>query len=170
MSGRRLSVRQGATLACAVAVFLGSPTLADAHPLHTTLAQITYDVSRHAVQVMIRVFVDDFRTAVSRSTHKPVTAEGPMAAAAQAYVASKFGLTDGRGHELQMRHCGMTRRGDLLWVCVEATTGDDIGAVQIRDQLLCDLYSDQVNIVQGDDGKTKRSVLFTRGDKSKRLR
>jgi hypothetical protein len=36
--------------------------------------------------------------------------------------------------------------------------------------MLCELYEDQVNVVQGVVGGTRRSLLFVRGDRFKALR
>ena len=37
-----------------------------AHPLHTTMAEVTVDRARGTVRVVVRVFADDFGTAVER--------------------------------------------------------------------------------------------------------
>jgi len=64
-----------------------------------------------------------------------------------------------------MRDCGTRRQGDLLWLCAESTT--PARRLALRDQMLCELFADQVNVVRVTDGVTTRSILFTRGDREK---
>jgi hypothetical protein len=86
-----------------------------------------------------------------------------------AYVARALFIADRGGRAVALGSCGVRRSGDLLWVCVEGTTTSDARELSIRDAVLCELFSDQVNIVQVADGASKRSVLFTRGDGAKRV-
>ena len=55
-----------------------------------------------------------------------------------------------------------------MWVCVEGG-GDVDGDLSLRNGVLCDVFPDQVNIVQVTRKTDKRTVLFTRGDGAKRL-
>jgi hypothetical protein len=45
----------------------------------------------------------------------------------------------------------------------------DLRGVRIGNSALCELYDDQVNIVQVTVGKLRRSLLFSPGDAPKRL-
>ncbi|MEP7002188.1 MAG: DUF6702 family protein [bacterium] len=157
-------------LRVAMALLTLVPQLALAHPLHSTITELTEDRSRGVVRATIRVFADDFGTAVSRSTHGRAVPTGPQwDAAAFAYVASVFGFTDRAGHALPLRSCGTKRTGDLLWICVEATSGTGLSQLQVRNAVLCNLFDDQVNVVQAAVGSARRSLLFTRGDRFKPL-
>jgi hypothetical protein len=147
-----------------------APRSAHTHPLHSTITELTEDRARGVVRATIRVFADDFGTAVSRSLRGRALSAGPqLDTASLAYVASAFGFLDRTGHVLQMRSCGTRRTADLLWICVEATTDLSLDALEVRNALLCNLFDDQVNVVQGAVGGARRSVLFTRGDRSKPL-
>lgn len=57
-----------------------------------------------------------------------------------------------------------------MWLCLEAGIAPDAGALRVRNAMLCELYEDQVNVVQGIVGGARRSVLFVRGDHFKALR
>ena len=144
---------------------------ARAHPLHSTITELTDDRSHGMVRATIRVFADDFGTAVMHASHnRGVATPGPAwDAAALAYVASAFGFTDRSGRALQVRSCGTKRTADLLWICVEANSAEGLASLKVRNSVLCDLFDDQVNVVQGVVGGARRSVLFTRGDKAKAL-
>lgn len=158
-------------LALSIALLLISwPSRANAHPLHTAITELTEDRGRGIVQATIRVFADDFAKAVSRSPRGRGVSLGPAwDAAALAYIASAFALTDRTGRSLALRSCGIRRTADLLWICVEASSADGLAALKVRNRVLCDVWDDQVNVVQGTVAGVRRSLLFTKGDGSKPL-
>jgi hypothetical protein len=122
-----------------------------AHPLHTTMTELTEDRTHGTVRATIRVFADDFGKA--RGT-KPELA----------YVSSTFAFTDRNGRQLVLRSCGTRSTGELLWICIEATSADGLAALRVRNGMLSDLFDDQVNVVQGSVAGARRSLLFTKGD------
>ena len=168
-----VSVRRVRHLAAIVAGLIATVALArpaHAHPLHSTITEVTEDRARGVVRATIRVFADDFGTAVSRSVHGRTLPAGPQwDGAALAYVASVFGFTDRAGRALQMQSCGTRRSSDLLWICVEASSAGGLAPLKVRNAMLCDLFDDQVNVIQGAIAGARRSVLFTKGDRAKAL-
>lgn len=143
---------------------------ARAHPLHTTLTELTEDRTLGSVRAMIRVFADDFGTAVARhASGRPLAPGAAWDAAAFAYVASTFTVTDRAGRSVALRTCGIRRTGELVWLCVEATSAGGLAPLKVRNALLTDLFDDQVNVVQAVMAGSRRSVLFTRGDRAKTL-
>jgi hypothetical protein len=151
---------------------LGDARRVDAHPMHSTMTEIAFDPARGTVRATIRVFADDLRAALSAvSRGRPLPPDGPVwDAAVAAYAISTFGLQDARGRTLTLRSCAVRRTADLLWLCVEADVARDAGALQVRNAMLCDVYADQVNVVQGMVGGTRSTLLFVRGDRFKVLR
>lgn len=151
-------------------VSVAAPSVAKAHPLHSTITELTEDRARGVVRAIIRVFADDFGTAVTRSVRGRALPAGPQRdAAALAYAVSAFGFTDRAGRTLQMRSCGTRRTADLLWICVEATSAEGLAPLKVRNAILCDLFDDQVNVIQGAVAGVRRSILFTKGDRAKAL-
>ncbi len=126
----------------------------NAHPLHTTMTELTEDRAHGVVRATIRVFADDFGKARGQKTEL-------------AYVTSAFGFSDRNGRQLALRSCGTRSTGELLWICVEASSAEGLAALQVRNGMLSDLFDDQVNVVQGNVGGGRRSLLFTRGDRAK---
>lgn len=154
-----------AAFALALSLFA---TPESAHPLHSTIAEVSE--SNGTVRATIRVFADDFGTAVTRSLRGRTAAVGPAwDAAAVAYVASAFALTDRAGRPLALRSCGVRRSADMYFVCVETTTPATIASLSVRNRILCDIWDDQVNVVQANVGGSRRSLLFTKGDGAKPL-
>ena len=149
-----------ALLLCAIASRVQQ---ADAHPLHTTLADIQLDRGTGSVRVMVRVFADDVDGGIAR-------VEGAAAvtdARRVAYVSGRLGIADQHGRSVSLQACGLTRRANLLWICLTGRVRS--ATLMVSNALLVDVYADQVNLVQATDGHVKRTVLFTRGDHAKSI-
>ena len=149
----------------------GRATLADAHPLHTTLTELVEDRSRGIVRATVRAFADDFGTAVTRAARGRTgrTTDVASEQAAVAYATSVFALQDSRGHALALRSCGVRRAAEVVWVCLEASVAEPATSLRVRNAMLWELYEDQVNVVQSTFGGARRSLLFVRGDRFKPL-
>jgi hypothetical protein len=144
------------------------PNEANAHPLHTTLAQLTYHDHERALEGSIRVFAGDFAAAVAKRKHFAMPNDDRVSDAdAMAYLQDTFRFTDADGHAVPLSWCGSRRAGDVLWLCVRATNVAPPNALELSDQMLCELFDDQINIVQAVSGTRHASMLFTKGDGAK---
>jgi hypothetical protein len=146
-----------------------SPGLLQAHPIHTTLSEIS-TVTGGAVRVLVRTFADDFSTAVSRFTRTPARADHAVTdAAAGRYVAAAFTLTDARGRPLPLTLVAQRRTGDVVWLELTANVAS-LAGTRVRNAMLFDVHPDQVNIVKATyGGTTGYTTLFSRGDAAKAL-
>ncbi len=128
----------------------------------------------------MRVFAEDLgaavaRSAPSRSRTAATAAVAPRSgsahgdAAAFAYLSAAFAITDARGRRLPLQWRGSRRQGDLLWITLAAPAPTLVG-LRVRNSVLCELYDDQVNIVQAAVGGRRTSLLFTKGDGAKPIR
>jgi hypothetical protein len=170
---RRYRARSRLALAlsmCLVALGV-SARQAEAHPLHTTLVQLTYDERGHALEGSIRVFAGDFAAAVAKRKGAATPDDDRVSdAEALAYVSNTFRVADAAGRAVPLTWCGSRRAGDVLWLCVRASNVAPPNALMIWDQMLCDLFDDQINIVQAATGEKHTSMLFTKGDGAKSAR
>jgi hypothetical protein len=136
-----------------------------AHPLHTTLVQLTYAEGSRQLEGSIRVFAGDFAAAVAQRNGAAMPTDDRVSdAAALAYVTKTFTLTDASGRVVPLAWCGSRRAGDVLWLCVRASNVPALHALRLSDQMLCELFDDQINIVQATAGGRRASMLFTKGD------
>ena len=166
-SGRALGAI-ALSLSCA-AISLGARSEA-AHPLHTTLVQLTYDARGRVLEGIIRVFAGDSAAAVAKRGGVATPNDDRVTdAAAFAYVSGTFRLSDAAGHAVPLAWCGSRRAIDLLWLCVRAATASAPQALELSDQMLCELFDDQINIVQSVAGEKHASMLFTKGDGAKNV-
>jgi hypothetical protein len=138
-----------------------------AHPLHTTLAQLSYDPV-HQWSVSIRVFAADFAAAVQPRRARGVDAMPPDSAMFR-YVSERFFVVAPGAGRVALRWCGVRREGDVLFVCLRAAVRESPAGSRMTNMLLNELFADQVNIVQASYDDRSHTVLFTSRDAVKRL-
>lgn len=130
-----------------------------AHPMHTSVAELTEQASTHSVVVTLRVFADDFG----------MVAPGGLGDAAKAYVRTHFELRRPTGQQVALRWDGASRAGDVVQIRLRAELRAGLSGTRVRATLLCERFPDEVNIVRATYGGRTASLLFTRGDQAKAL-
>jgi 4-hydroxy-3-methylbut-2-en-1-yl diphosphate synthase IspG/GcpE len=133
----------------------------DAHPLHTTLTEVTITPSR-TIRATVRVFADDLAAGMGKTRRVALDAD------VATFVTKGLALYDAE-RPLALRVCGIKRQADLLWVCLETAIAGAVDKVSLRNSLLGETFKDQINIVQVASSGAKRSLVFTRDDGAKRL-
>ena len=152
-----------ATLVAVVLLGASAARTADAHPLHTTITEVTWDATWKLVRVVIRAFEDDLGAA-SRG------AAGRKAIAVPDYVRSSFVLRGSDGRVIPLRVAGVKRTDDLLWIQLQGPAPAGLRGGTVLNTLIHDLHADQVNIVKSRHAGREQVLLFTRGAGPKRLR
>ena len=136
------------------------------HPLHTSLAQVSFDTHAKTVNISLRVFVDDFTRAASTwARGNPARMSAPITG----YATAAFTLREAGGKAVQLRSCGEKRVGDLMWVCLSGQTTKTPAGASVISRILFDQFEDQVNIVQTSYDGRKANLLFTSDDSEKRI-
>jgi len=133
--------------------------LAALHPMHTSVAELVHEPGTRSVLVTLRIFDDDFRTAVP----------GTRDSDAEAYVRSHFELRDASGRPVPLRWAGASRSGDVIQLRFRADLPAGLAGVRVLSLILCERFADQVNIVRATSAGRTASLLFTRGDQAKAL-
>jgi hypothetical protein len=126
-----------------------------AHPIHSSLTNVTFDKSTAQVTAMVRAFSVDIAQAVKKRSDTTVAD----------YARGAIELRDEAGRIVPTAWCGSRREGDVLWLCLRAPAPRGASGMTLTDRLLFDVFDDQVNIVMTEHG----SALFTKGDGPRRL-
>ncbi len=137
-------------------------TAAYAHPIHTTLTVITADATGATLRV--RAFADDFSGTVARFAGKlPPADSSATDSDVLRYVGAQFSVFDKSGARVSLQSCGIKREKELYWLCFRATLPSGGRGAKVLNQMLTELHSDQVNIVQVESNGAKKTMLFTKG-------
>jgi len=160
-----VALRRMALWAMLVTFGLGAlPPRASAHPLHTTLTELT-TLPDGSLQIVMRLFLDDFSAAVTRRT-PAAGAPIPMPpdSATARYLGGTVLLTDVAGHRVPLVVTGMRRTDDLVWITLRTSTARPAAGARLSMRVLFDRWDDQVNIVQSNIGARRQTLLFTTRD------
>ena len=161
------SLRLAVIALSAAVLVMASRQVAEAHPLHTSLAELSLDPRSGVVSLSLRVFVDDFTAASNEWSRR---SKGPGGNAALAgYSLATFLINDASGHRIPMTPCGGRRVGDLMWLCFHGRMTSQLTGATVSSNILFEKYRDQINIVQATYDGRKTSLLFTPGDGPKKI-
>lgn len=140
-----------------------SVPLAAAHPMHTAVAEISYDAGGGTAAIRIRVFADDFAAALI-----PDPAAAPDSAMSR-YVRGTFALADRSGRPLPLRWIGAELQGDVVVLHLQVAAPGGLAKATVLSALLSERFEDQVNIVRASYNGRAATLLFTRGEPAKAL-
>jgi hypothetical protein len=163
-------VRVVGLLAISLAL-LGAAAPTDArHPIHSTLAEISYDAAARRATVRVRAFADDFGTATERwGRSRPRKTATSIDSLSFEYLSHMISLESAPGEFSAFEWCGVEKTGAVLWLCLRAKLDRGLEGVRIGDRVLTDLFDDEINIVQIESAGRKASAVFTRKDAGKVL-
>jgi uncharacterized protein DUF6702 len=148
-----------ALLLAALVALIGT----EAHPMHTAVAEISYDADSGTAAIQIRVFADDFAAALSQERATPSDS------AMSRYVRGTFALADRSGRPLPLRWVGAERAGDVVTLHLRVTAPGGLAKGKVLSALLSERFEDQVNIVRASYDGRATTLLFTRGEPAKAL-
>ncbi|MSU48632.1 MAG: hypothetical protein EXS37_05970 [Opitutus sp.] len=161
-------------LACA-ALFL--PAATNAHPIHRSIAEASYNGATRTLEFALRVFADDFEATLGARAKKKISLEKTAAtefdALAHAYLAETFIVksADDQRPAFRWIRREFKKAENELWFYFETTLPAGIEGTKIRHAALTDRFRDQLNSVLVRDGTRKQTLFFlpTHGEKTVRF-
>ncbi|RYF71863.1 MAG: hypothetical protein EOO39_13185 [Cytophagaceae bacterium] len=135
------------------------------HDFHTSLTQMEFDVKSQTVEVSIRMFTDDLETALTQENGgKPVHFGGPTKPdqVLERYVRKHFLVADAQRKQRPYTYVGYEQESDAHWVYIEmpVSGADPFKNIVIKQDILMNLFSDQVNLVNIQYNQQKKTVVF----------
>ena len=155
-----------ATLVVLVLLFPLAGAAPALHAYHSTITELRYNAAKKQLELSVKVFTDDFEKAISQGqpTHVNLTEAGPRPLVlATAYLQRTLQLSTPAGAPLQLQVLGMQAENDGYWFYCKAPLPGPISGVKLRQTVLLDAFSDQMNIVNIEAGGKKQSALFRAG-------
>ena len=124
-----------------------------------------FQAKSQTVEVSIRMFTDDLETALTRENGgKPVQFGGSIKPdqLLERYIRRHFVLADAQRKPRPYTYIGYDQESDAQWVYLEmpASGADTFKNVVLKQDILMDLFTDQVNIVNIQYNQQKKKVVF----------
>jgi len=147
------------------------------HKIHVSVTNLEFNQPRQTVEIVIRVFTDDLENALSRRANRavkidPATAgiDRKVVELVMAYLRSSFELKNKAGRTVALSWNGIEGQPDMFWIFVKGRTPGGLEGAQLRNKIFCELFDDQVNIVNAKHQGKQVGLMFESKDDFKILR
>jgi len=148
-------------MAAFVTLLLGvSASVVNAHPLHTSFTEIGRDARTGSVTLSVRLFSDDFQTAMDSIAALASSRGVARDAVVQGYFERSVALETDKG-TIRLAWCGMKIVDGLTWLCAKSLDPVPVGRLRIRNTLMFDRFTDQISIVRWTAGSRTRTLVLS---------
>ncbi|MCB7481125.1 DUF6702 family protein [Christiangramia sediminis] len=154
------------TLALLFAFIFLSSFVAEDHETYLSVTEIEYDVEQESIQIISRVFIDDFENVLSKRYQKDISLSykeelSTNKAIMEKYLGTKLKImVDGKLLELKL--LGSKFDADQIVLFLESTNIKSFNKVKVENLILTDLFDAQKNITHIKKGEEIESMLLTK--------
>lgn len=135
-----------------------------------SFTEARYVDGNRTLQLWVRVFANDFAAAAARRSGIRLSRDSVIDyAVGTAYLKQSLQLVRADGRAMSLVSCGVKRANVMLLFCLQVTAPDGMQKMKMRNSVMTELFSDQVNVVQTVNGGVRASRLFVGGDGLKAL-
>lgn len=146
---------------------------ANAHPIHIAVSEVQYAEDIHALQVMHKIFIDDFEDHIERiEAEQGNTVDLKLATKKELpeaddyikkYIVNHFQIyADGK--QYFGNYLGKEYETDAVWIYIEIEDVPRPKQVKIKNTILVDFHSDQSNFIHFNIANQKKSLRYYRGE------
>lgn len=130
------------------------------HPMHTSGAELMAERDG-SVQVMLRVFADDFAAALASGSAAP---GGPGT-----YLRDRFVMVAATGEPVKLTWDAGRPSGDVLILHGRGRIPGGLAGARVASRVLTERFEDQVNVVRAICDGRSATLIFVPGDGLKSL-
>ncbi len=137
----------------------------EVHPFHVTLLQFKYDNAAQTYQVSCKMFINDFENILKKNHQATVDFykecnDDNAKRLFKLYLDKNVWIgTDDK--TLTYNILGAEREADALWIYLETEATPSPKNLKVKSTLLYDLFEDEINIIQLEQNKLKKSYKNT---------
>lgn len=136
------------------------------HPIHVSVTEIEYDEKDRALEIMMRVFVDDLELTLRESFSDPAldvldpANNKRVDELVAKYLADHFKITLDNKPQ-QAHYLGREREGEAFIFYVEVRNVSKWNTITVRNEVIMGTYDDQSNIIHVYVNDQVRSARLT---------
>ncbi len=137
------------------------------HPIHVSVTEIEYDKEDRALEIMMRVFIDDLELTLRNTLKDPeldiinppknVTTDALVGK----YLAEHFRISLDKKRQ-QTHYLGHEREGDVFIFYIEVRNVSPWKTISIHNDIIMATYDDQSNLIHVYIGDNVKSLRLTR--------
>ncbi len=133
------------------------------HAFHTSITQIDYISKSKTYEISVRIFTDDFEKAIERANKKKdikIEDGDKNDTLISNYISSHFVLTSPSNKKIYYKYIGKENEDQATWIYLELVGDLLIKGTKIQQNVLLELYDDQVNILNYRHHDERKTLLF----------
>jgi len=132
------------------------------HDFHTSVTQMQYNATGKTFEISVRLFTDDLEAALSRQSGQKIKLGGKDShdALVEQYIRKHLAFTSPRKQLKPYQYVGKEPEAEATWVYLELPYNEPISGSLIRQDVLLDLFDDQVNLVNVSYQSERKTYLF----------
>lgn len=135
------------------------------HKFYVSVTEIEYNTKAKSLQIISRVFTDDFENLLKKRYDKDLRLEAgnetpEVASYIKKYLDQKLQIrVDNK--PVQINYLGKEYENDVILLYIEVTEIQDFKEISVKNEVLVDLFREQKNLVHVEHrGETKSLVLL----------
>jgi hypothetical protein len=163
--------RRAKDIICAFLCLCSFSYSASAHKFYVSTSQIEYNQQEKNAEIIIRIFADDLENALGKRAGRSVKIgqTEDFDKLALAYLRDTFELRNRSGQIVKLNWVGKEVQTDMVWIYVEAKMPEGLSGAQLRNRILFEMFSEQVNIVNTKFNGKQTGLMYQQGDKFKSI-
>ena len=136
------------------------------HKYYVSVTEVQYVESQKSVQIISRIFIDDFEKLLRERYDKDITLaienEKPTVDYyIDKYIKDKFKIKINE-QEVEIKFLGKEYEEDIMVNYLEIENVDEISKIHVVNRILFDVFPDQQNIVRFKVNSKNKSFLLTK--------
>jgi len=142
------------------------------HKIHVSVTHLEFNQPKQTVEIVIRVFTDDLENALSQRAKREVRVDPKnrqVRELVMAYLRSNFELRNKAGRPITLVWSGIEAQMDMFFLYVEGRTPGGMEGARMRNKIFCELFDDQVNIVNAKHQGKQIGLMFESKDDFKTI-
>ena len=157
-----------------VFIFLPLLSFSMLHKYYVSVTQIEYVPEKESVQIITRIFIDDFERLIRERYDETITLAGedePRTADLyiERYLTEKIKIKINE-QDVDLLFIGKEYDRDIVKCYLEIEGISDIASFEISNKVLFDLFEDQQNIIKTNINSKKKSYILLSQDETALLK
>ena len=122
------------------------------HPLHVSVTEIEHDAKAEALEVTMRIFIDDLELSIQNDLNKPhmdITAPGPDYSTdelVKSYLQEHFKISV-NNKEIDYQYLGHEVELPVIYLYILSSGVKNVNEISVYNDMITETYDDQANLV-----------------------
>lgn len=143
------------------------------HPLHVSVTEIEMDEKDKRLEIMMRVFIDDFETSLREKLNQPELTVLELSTEARnslisGYLKNHFKITL-ESKSQKITYLGHEQENDAFIFYMEVPNTKKWKTINIRNDIIVGTYSDQSNLIHVTVREKTKSLRLTKSNPADNL-